>query len=271
MKALIGENISRFRRRKGLTQEELASKVGVTYQAVSKWENGISAPDISLIPKIACILNISIDSLMGYTHNFSSDSYYEDEYKKDKYFWGIEPSKMCLRILELMPPVKKLKLLDIGCGEGKDAVFMAKCGYNVTAFDISDSGIEKTKRLAELSRVNINAFTGDLFEIRLSENFDIIYSSGILHCIQPEMRYEIISNYKAHTNHGGLNAFHVFVGKPFIAPPPEKEVSFLWKSGEIFTMYHDWLFENCDEVIFDCNSSGIPHRHAANILLVRNI
>ena len=50
----------------GLTQEELADLVNVSFQAVSKWENGNSLPDISTLPLLANILNCSIDSLLGY-------------------------------------------------------------------------------------------------------------------------------------------------------------------------------------------------------------
>ena len=49
----IGENIRTLRQRKGLTQEQVAQQLGVTYQAVSKWENGTNTPNIALLPEIA--------------------------------------------------------------------------------------------------------------------------------------------------------------------------------------------------------------------------
>ena len=49
----IGTRIGRLRRRNGLTQEDLAVKLGVTPQAVSKWENDISCPDIMILPSLA--------------------------------------------------------------------------------------------------------------------------------------------------------------------------------------------------------------------------
>ena len=61
----IGKNIKRFRRECGLTQAELAKKLGVTTQAVSKWETQMNSPDIALIPKIAQVLGVSIDELFG--------------------------------------------------------------------------------------------------------------------------------------------------------------------------------------------------------------
>lgn len=56
---------------------------------------------------------------------------YEEEYKTQEYYWGTEPNKACYQVLLLMPPIKPLKLLDIGYGEGKDAVFFARNGYVV--------------------------------------------------------------------------------------------------------------------------------------------
>jgi len=82
-----------------------------------------------------------------------------------------------------------------------------------------------------------------------------------------------MENYKAHVNSNGIVAFQVFVKKPFIQLLPEKkekDISFFWKSGQLFTYFHDWYIEYCTEYVFNCNSSDIPHRHAANRLFARN-
>lgn len=60
----IGEQIKRFRVQKGLTQEQLGGIVGVSMQAVSKWERG-GTPDIDLLPALADALGVSIDELFG--------------------------------------------------------------------------------------------------------------------------------------------------------------------------------------------------------------
>ncbi|MBQ2929951.1 MAG: helix-turn-helix transcriptional regulator [Clostridia bacterium] len=59
----IGENIRALRLQKGLTQEQVAQQLGVTYQAVSKWENGTNTPDIGLLPEIAKLFGVMIDAL----------------------------------------------------------------------------------------------------------------------------------------------------------------------------------------------------------------
>lgn len=61
----LQDTISFYRKKQGLTQEELAKELGVTNQSVSKWESAQCCPDISLIPKLADIFEISIDELFG--------------------------------------------------------------------------------------------------------------------------------------------------------------------------------------------------------------
>lgn len=61
----IGTNIAKYRKAKKLTQEELGIKLGVTNQSVSKWESEVSMPDIMLLPKIAKILEISLEDIYG--------------------------------------------------------------------------------------------------------------------------------------------------------------------------------------------------------------
>lgn len=61
----IGKRISALRREKGLKQEDIAQALGVSSQAVSKWENDQSCPDISLLPKLARLLGVSVDTLLS--------------------------------------------------------------------------------------------------------------------------------------------------------------------------------------------------------------
>lgn len=64
MNETIGNRISKFRKEKGMTQEELAAKLGVSSQAVSKWENDASCPDISLLPQLSRVLGVTTDELL---------------------------------------------------------------------------------------------------------------------------------------------------------------------------------------------------------------
>ena len=64
MDMTIGKRIAHLRKEKGLTQEELAQHMGISPQAVSKWENDQTCPDISALPKLARLLGVTVDELL---------------------------------------------------------------------------------------------------------------------------------------------------------------------------------------------------------------
>ncbi len=65
MQVIIGENIKRLRITNGLTQEKLADILGVSPQAISRWEKSTTYPDINMLPSIANYFNVSVDELLG--------------------------------------------------------------------------------------------------------------------------------------------------------------------------------------------------------------
>ena len=101
---------------------------------------------------------------------------YEKWYEGDAYYWGLEPGDFLDELIELCPPSTDKRVLDIGCGEGKDAVYMAQKGYDVTAFDLTENGIRKTVALANKRNTNINAYVDDINTFSTDGKFDIIYS-----------------------------------------------------------------------------------------------
>lgn len=267
-----GEVICKRRKELGFTQNQLAEALSISFQAVSKWENNTAYPDIEMLPRLAAVLHTTVDALLGYESVVTD---YDKRYNREEYYWGLMPNRICYDVMKILPPIKSYRVLDIGCGEGKDAVFLAKCGYMVTAFDISEQGIEKAKRLAEHNKVDVTFFKADVFDYRPDTEYDIIFSSGVLHFVQQAGRKELCDSLKAHTADNGINAMNVFVKKPFIKRAPDKtrdeEKRHPWCSGELFGYYHDWLFHTCKEEVFDCNSGGTPHKHCMDTLIAQKI
>lgn len=70
---MFGENLKAMRKKKGYTQEELAIKLNVVRQTISKWEKGLSVPDADILCKIAEILDTKVSVLLGGTMNDESD------------------------------------------------------------------------------------------------------------------------------------------------------------------------------------------------------
>ena len=199
---------------------------------------------------------------------------YEKFYEGDEYFWGLEPAPFLDNLLKIVDKdLSEVKVLDIGCGEGKDAVYMAKQGCKVSAFDITESGIRKTKLLAEKNDVQIDAFVADINNFEIKDTFDIIYSTGTIQYLFDDNIEPFFNKLKEMTNIGGYVYFNVFVDKPYLDLPPDwdKEEK-MWKTGQLFSYFSDWELLDISETIFECNSSGIKHLHCMdNIIAKRRV
>ena len=82
----IGVVIKKYRKEAGMTQEEMANRLGVTTPAVNKWENSNSKPDIELLAPIARLLDISLDTLLSFHENLSDTEIEEIIRKMDRMF-----------------------------------------------------------------------------------------------------------------------------------------------------------------------------------------
>ena len=71
---MLSENIKNLRKQKGLTQEEMAIRLNVVRQTVSKWEKGISVPDVTLLEKLADVLDTDVGTLLGKTMEIGNDT-----------------------------------------------------------------------------------------------------------------------------------------------------------------------------------------------------
>ena len=85
LRKIIGDNLSELRKRRGLTQFELAEKFNYTDRAVSKWENDVSSPDILVLASLADILGVSVDELLARLRALMRRKPKYDEEKKEDY------------------------------------------------------------------------------------------------------------------------------------------------------------------------------------------
>ena len=194
--------------------------------------------------------------------------YYDDKYSQNESYWGKQPSSLARIFLQMFPPYEGQTLIDIGCGEGRDSIFFARNGYQVTGFDFSAEGVKKSIARASELNLPIDFFQMDINEYRLERSFDVVFASGALHYIPQHLRNEIISNYKKFTNPGGLHTFMVPIYKPFLPRNPQDDpLEQGWLSGEILTYYHDWEIVFFSEEIQDDGDSG--YKWAFNRMIAR--
>jgi len=101
-------------------------------------------------------------------------------YADQEFYWGKKPSAMCDRVIEIIGPGADShpKLLDLGCGEGRNAVYFAKHGFEVVGLDLSPPGLEKTRRYAEEVGVCVETMHADIINYELEDAYDVISSTG---------------------------------------------------------------------------------------------
>lgn len=97
---MFAEVFKALRKEKGLTQEQLGAVLGVSAQAISRWENEVSLPDVTSLPTIAAFFDVSVDTLLGVRSRsvqqkmlFFQVCYHRDEQKINEYLdagWTIK-------------------------------------------------------------------------------------------------------------------------------------------------------------------------------------
>jgi tellurite methyltransferase len=201
-----------------------------------------------------------------------SKNHHDRKYEDEEYYLGIKPSVMCDQVMEIIQPSHDYhpRLLDLGCGEGRNAVYFAKHGFEVFALDASFPRLQRTKRYAEEVEVYLETIQADIINYQLENTYDIIFSTGILHHLPPAVRRQHFQNYKDCTSPDGINALSVFVRKPFIPREPDAEPDvYPYTSGELMFYYWDWEILHCTEDIFEYTSGGVTHKHAIDRIIAR--
>lgn len=195
----------------------------------------------------------------------------EAVYGRNEYYWGKEPTFLARTTAEHLPcdPAGK-RLVDLGAGEGRDAVFFAERGFDVYAVDISPAGLEKAERLAEENGVAVTTIRADINEFELSEPMDVVFSSGAVQFIRPAVRRRQIERFKEMTSADGLHAMFAFVDHPDIPPPPDHtDNQYPLERDELQAYYEGWETLYSEEIIFDDDSGDVPHKHAARVHIAR--
>ena len=161
-------------------------------------------------------------------------------------------------------------ILDVGCGEGRNSIFLAEKGHKVDAFDISEAGINKAINIAKLKNVDVNFWSQDLTEYEFTKEYDVILSHGVLHLPEREARNMFIERVKHHTKAGGYNIIGIFTNRLPATPDNAPFTKSLFDVGELPDMYSDWeIVSHLEGIFTDEHPGGIHHEHAYERIIAR--
>lgn len=183
----------------------------------------------------------------------------------DEYVWGTDPSPLAIEMSRLLAP--GARVLELGCGEGRDSVFFASLGFEVAGVDVSAVGLRKAERLARERGVEVQWIHGDVARCPVAGPFDLVYSCGAIHYVPRRRRARLLQRLKALTRAGGHHAHIVFTDREVYVE--RGEIIDYFTPEELGRAYADWVILRCDEIVIPCRQDGTSHQHGAQELIAR--
>ena len=166
----------------------------------------------------------------------------------------------------------KSLILDVGCGEGRNSIFLAEQGHIVEGFDLSEAGIEKAKSISASKELEIGFFVCDIKYFVFEKEYDAILSHGVLHLPEKAVRDKFILDAQKHTKTGGYNIIGVFTNRLPATPDNAPFTKSLFDVGELPTKYKSWKMLSHDEnTLTDSHPGGVSHEHAYERIIAQNI
>lgn len=191
--AKINLKIAELRKQRQIGQQELAEALGVTYQSVSKWETGITMPDITLLPAIAEYFKVSVDELLGlkplrkqqYIQRNTDDraNWNEDTdklFQNRKNFWNDDYLKFLIEnVWRITSPIS---VIDFWCGDGylgKKLLEVLPKGSSYTGID-SIHFINKAKKTFMDTKAATDFIESNIYDLVSNEKYDLAICQACL-------------------------------------------------------------------------------------------
>lgn len=154
---------------------------------------------------------------------------WNERYSGERFFFSLTPSRFLADCFDtVLPLVPGRRALDIACGEGRNALFLAQQGFQVTAIDIAEKGLERGAARAAQLGVEVDFVRADLEECRLTGGYDLILNFNfLLRPLIPEMVERLAS--------GGVIVMETIMEGPNLQGEHKRE--FLLQAGELRRLF----------------------------------
>jgi tellurite methyltransferase len=181
------------------------------------------------------------------------------------------PNHDIVEILPLLPD--RARVLDLGCGEGRNSFFLASRGCRVTAVDRSEAGIAKLLSLSERTGIPLTGEVGDLNDFAVEGTWDLVMAHGVIDYLDNPTWRGLLGEVKAVTAPGGINAYTCMLfTEEHPAPPEFRGAAFKHSvaQGELRHFYDDWELLRHDRYVKWDQHPGIPiHCHPVDKVVAR--
>lgn len=184
-------------------------------------------------------------------------------YAGESFYWGTDHNALAEHAVEHAPDRADLRAVDVGAGEGRDAVHLAANGMDVLAVDVARNGLAKAERLAAERGVELHTLLADVNTLSLAAPVDVVYSIGTVQYLRPTERAARFAHLRGRTRPGGVHALFAFVDHGLPPAPDWGDDEYLYDPGELDDYYEGWETVFADGFVFEDDSGGEPHRHAA--------
>jgi tellurite methyltransferase len=181
----------------------------------------------------------------------------------ERYIWGKAPSGLAREIADRLSPGSRV--LDLGCGEGRDSVYFASRGFEVTGLDVSPEALAKGRRLAEEREVKVQWLCRSMLDAPVAGRFDLVYSCGSVHHLPRRDRAHLFRRLRLLTEPGGLHAHIVFTDRMIYREKGE-EIDY-FRQGELPVLLEGWTVLADEDAQISCAQDGVKHAHSVERLL----
>ncbi len=206
---------------------------------------------------------------------------WEQAYRNAETIWGEKPDHL---LVDIAPQVPKGKVLDLGMGEGRNAVFFAAQGYDVKGIDLSPTAVEKCLQRARSLNIPLQAEAANLLDVTIEPNSQaLIISTMVLQFIKKSEGEVVIQRIKDGLQPGGMVYLTLFsTDDPWInqfrqhQPEVEPNTFFhqrmnshvhFFEKDELLTGFQDFkLHQIAQTTLLDHGHPGVPDPHYHGIL-----
>lgn len=194
MEHTITLQLAKLRKRNGITQQQLAEVVGTSFQNISKWENGVTMPDITVLPVLAAYFDVTVDELLGLVP-MRGEAYISEETGTEEFWnrkleylkrtrknaWNMDYLEFLVKTVWKLD--KPVSVLDCGCGYGYLGALLLPLlseGSTYTGVDFSKDLLDYGRKLFETEGFLGQFIQEDFLKMEFTEQYDVVICQSVL-------------------------------------------------------------------------------------------